>query len=353
MKILCDLHHEQLYESLRILFEDRLGWEMFRPIGVNWYTEGFWKVHDAIDTAQQYLAIGDSEPLDTHGRPVTESHGQGAWINRDAAPVTSGLYRVGKHKAITLERAKETPWDAVLSSMPVHFNLYENFRRQFCPKAYHIFQQGNMWSPPDGVRNMLNSTGVNPPPGVNHVRYHQEFSLTEFSPGPCKNPRSVLNLMHYQQPRYQQEFDLLASVLEPRGWKFTNHGAGNRDGSCPTPMLPQTIRDHGFLWHNKAGGEGYGYNMHTAMAIGRPILCHRSLYQGMTASQLMVDGTCIDMDTYGRRVPGVDVIALASDLGYWASRHTEIAEGCVKHFRSVVDFDAEFASIKDFMGRLQ
>lgn len=347
MKILCDLHHEGLYESLRLLFEVRLGWELYRPIGLDWYHEGFWLVHPHIDTANQYLAIGGAEPLDAHGRPVTQSHGESAWINRTAQDAGSGVYRAGKYKAITLAAAKEVKWDAIMSSMPVHFPMFERFRQEFCPKAPHIFQQGNMWAVPAGVKNHLNSTKVRPPEGTNHVYYHPEFDLREFSPSLSENPRSVINLCHCHQKNYQEEFFQLERLMKPLGWTFKDHGASNRDG--PVPDVAAALRQTGFLWHCKAGGEGYGFNLHNAAAMGRPILTHRSLYNGMTAEDQLVPGeSVVDMD--GR---SLESVAANLELIAKSDQYPRMYVLTVGNFRSVVNFDKEEQEIRRFLERLQ
>lgn len=47
MRVLADYHHHDLFESLAILFEDRLGWELYRPIGMEWFDEGYWNFERA------------------------------------------------------------------------------------------------------------------------------------------------------------------------------------------------------------------------------------------------------------------------------------------------------------------
>ena len=40
--ILADFHHGDLFESHRLVFVDRFGWELCRPIGLEWFQEGYW-----------------------------------------------------------------------------------------------------------------------------------------------------------------------------------------------------------------------------------------------------------------------------------------------------------------------
>lgn len=51
VRVLTDFHHSSLLRATNMLFQDRLGLSVFRPIGMEWFTEGFWAVNDQEDTA--------------------------------------------------------------------------------------------------------------------------------------------------------------------------------------------------------------------------------------------------------------------------------------------------------------
>lgn len=87
MKVLADHHHDDLYESLRILFEDRLGWELYRPIGTEWYTEGYWDVYNHPDTVTQYLGLQIGAEFQK--KEITEHM---TWMNRDNDGGNDGIY---------------------------------------------------------------------------------------------------------------------------------------------------------------------------------------------------------------------------------------------------------------------
>jgi len=63
MKVFAELHHQSLFTSLQFLFEKRLGYQLFRPIGEKWFREGYWKICEPygndIRTITQYLGIRD------------------------------------------------------------------------------------------------------------------------------------------------------------------------------------------------------------------------------------------------------------------------------------------------------
>jgi len=60
MKVFADLHHGDLFYSLQLLFEKRLKAELYRPVGIEWWKEGFWNVFNHPATAQQYLDFNSS-----------------------------------------------------------------------------------------------------------------------------------------------------------------------------------------------------------------------------------------------------------------------------------------------------
>ena len=352
-RVLVDRHHVDLFESLRLLFEERLGWDFYTQIGLEWYTEGYWHVFDHIATAEQYLSLD----LDSSGRRQTghrehaetmagpSSAGQACLVDEDCYVIHGGTWQPDSRpsKAVTLEQAKAMSFDVIVSSMPIHFELLERFRQQYQPGAKHILQMGNNWQVPPGCMNVLNSTAVPVPPGINHVSYHQEFSLKQFHPGPCAEPQSVANLMHYQ-PFEAAFFDIAARLPD---WRFTSYGAGNRDCGV-SGDISEAIRSHGFIWHVKPGGDGYGYNVHCSLACGRPLIVCYDWIKNTTAEQVCIPNeTCVVVDPPWN--PEVVMVQLQNALPRW-DKMSRMAE---QRFRDVVDFDAEFMQIKAFIERLQ
>lgn len=353
MKVLADLHHHDLYYSLQILFTKRLGWDLYRPIGMEWYHEGFWNVYPHINTAKQYLSDEFSIPLDIHGNPIDKDHSLSGWMNRYPDQVEDGIFEVRDfshpepihHKAITLPRFKDEKFDIIISSMPNHIACFDRLIKEYQPQAKHIFQAGNNWRPPKTVKNYLNSTTMPPPPGANHVRYHQEFNLNVFRPDVTPNPRSIMNLQHIMDPQAKPIFKQLRSHLTD--WDVKAYGAFNPDGALDRMKLPETLRQCGFLYHVKFSDEGYGYNLHNAAACGTPLVVSIPNQANFTAGALYIDGkTCIDVSC---RSPQ-DVAIMLNEA---ADNYEEWSENIYNHFKQVVDFDKEFEEIKKFLERLQ
>ncbi len=346
MRIISDMHHQFLFESLGILFEDRLGWDLFRPIGTDWYTEGYWAIFDAMATAEQFLGLRIGEALAAHH--AANPDGDDPFKNAGAAEIGAGLYEIPclefaprRQKAITLAAAKDTKWDFILSSTPQHFDCYERFRKSFCPSAKHIFQVGNPWQAPQGARNILNSTTVPMPSEINTVSYHQEFSLERFHPEPKGRRDTVASLLHYGD--LARFYEVEPMLMED--FTFLAHGAGNRDRSVPESIFERYLREEiGFLWHSKRD-DGYGFNLHTAAACGKPIITCATALAHQRAGPLLVTGeTCLNLDTMTNN-------DIAANLIRWKRDYEFHSEAVVKRFHEIVDFDAEFLEIQKFLER--
>lgn len=152
-------------------------------------------------------------------------------------------------------------------------------------------------------------------------------------------------MLHYNGHHYRNDFFTLAAQLP--SWTFKEYGAGNRDEAVQPGHMPQAIRDSGFIWHIKNGGDGYGYNIHHATACGRPVIYRGCIVNGQTAGDVlehMVTG--IDLDR-------VDPHRLPEILEDWARWHDVKSEGVYRRFKQVIDFNNEFEQIKLFLDRLQ
>ncbi len=338
MKVLCDYHHADLFESLRMLFEDRLKCDFYRQIGPEWHAAGFWDIYDHPDTISQYLGrngfLEGNRALILLKEIILEPDANGTCI-------VPGIKHLKKHNCITLQAFKNTRFDIIISSTPAHFAKFEILRKTYQPHAKHIFQMGNMWPIPHSASNILNSTTVTPHRSLNHVRYHQEFDLNIFKPKSINNFRTILNMQHYMS----EPASFRALEAELPQWQFKEHGAGNRHG--PAEDVAEVMRETAFLYHVKHGGEGYGYNIHHAYACGKPVITKRSLFSGMTAAPLLISGeTCIDIDN--KSISEVKNMLLNA-----ADNYQRLSDRAYEHFKSIVNFDAEFENIKTFISNLR
>jgi hypothetical protein len=178
MRVLVDYHHHDLWESLELLFTDRFGWELLRPIGMDWFEQGYWnherKWHgDAI--ARQYLEPWGSDVSDLDGR-----------LSR----LDTSHNRV--QKLVTLEQARELRPDIVISTLAHNHEGLARFAAEV--GATFGLQIGNVRF---GAQDMAEDrwdladfglvSGVMPlTPPKPHVTYHQEFAVPEYEPPPWR-----------------------------------------------------------------------------------------------------------------------------------------------------------------------
>ena len=292
-----------------MLFEDRLGGELFRPIGMEWFDRGYWGYpHHARETAAQFLG--------------TEAY---------------------KHPGITLAdfMFEAAGFDIILASTPESFyafrRLAEDCKTHGAGPAI-VFQSGNDWQLPP-CRYLLNSTTLHAPPGCHAVTYHQEFSLTDYyKPSAAEKPgRVISSFMHYNpRPDY-----FYALEREMPDWIFREYGAGGRDGQPAD--LAWAMRATRYLFHMKPV-EAYGYNTFYAAACGVPIFMRVRQNQHQKIGEVLRAGeTCLDLDDYVS--PG----HLADAIRLFDARHEEHSRAMHEAFREHVNFDAEEAKIRAWL----
>lgn len=349
MRVLADLHHGDLYYSLQLLFEKRLGWELYRPIGLDWYHEGYWHVYPHIDTAKQFL---DTEtnvvPVDVHGKPLDER----TWINKTYT-INDGIYYVmdptkGKiNRGITLDRFKDMEFDILISSIPSHIEPFNRLINLYQPKAKHIFQIGNSWTLNQNVSNIMAS--CSDPGNVisdkNVVFYHQEFDLDTYNyTGPSDNPRSISSFIHYMRNASLLDHTVRAQLPD---WTIKLYGAGMpNDSICKSTDIAKAIRDAGFVWHYKPGGDGFGHCVHNAFAMGRPVITSWNDYRGKLAGDLLEDGvTYFDLDKGSIVERLLDVVE--------TNNYAKMSAACYDRFKQVVDYDQEEQQIREFLNNLR
>jgi hypothetical protein len=348
MKVFTDMHHGELFYSLQLLFEGRLGWELYRPIGIEWYNEGFWNIFPHPGTAQQFLATDQAvnPPRGMEGKPFPEH----SCFNRDYT-YDDGIYYVKNptkdkvHAAITLEKFKDTNFDIIISSIPQHIGPFNRLISDYQPGAKHIFQVGNAWGQQPGVRNILASTAPFPTPSdINIVFYHQEFDLNWFSYEPPTTQSTVHSYIHWMQRK--DLMDQYASLLP--GWTFRAFGAGMDEDIAKTQDVAQKMKESAFTWHYKPEGDGYGHGVFSSYACGRPAIIWKPFYNGKLAEALLIDNqTCIDISKYTPQ-QGAEVIRRFSVPG----EHRKMCESAHNRFHEVVNFDEQEQLIRTFLRKL-
>jgi len=352
MKVFIDLHHFDLFYSFQQLFEKRLGWEVYRPIGYEWINQG-WNISTYDIVRKGYLSISSGEIEEELSHYTEFSNPEWARFAIEILRVgkiwnqTGGVYLIRDtsknilQKGITVDEFKKTKFDIIISSVPHHFQPFEELRRKYQPGAKHIFQAGNNWPLTSGVKNLMCSSPVNGAP-ANTVIYHQEFDLDVFRYNKDeKIDPEIISWVHF--PESERLMKEVAAECSSLSFYFRGNMLGpKKDIVIKTRELAEHIKRSTFTWAIKPGGEGYGHIIHNSFACGTPIILSLKDYKGTCAIDLLEDKvTCIDIDN-----KSVKEIAAAIIRGIPRQQVFD-------RFKQVVDFDKEFLNIKKFLENLQ
>lgn len=312
MIIFSDYHHGGLYNSLKLLSK-RLGADIYRPIGREWFEQGYFKIAEPYgnhpDTITQYLSTEPYESVPFYCNPNAE---------QESYP---GLYRISdpahnsEDYAITLDAFKQIKVDVIIVSYPWHLESWIGLRNYFQPHAKIVLQVGNNgWTRFfDQAKNILSSarhqSGTYIPKNLNYVEYHQEFSTRLFSPhdkkwGPGEQPyvASFVNCLpesekfdrlKYLLGNFRSEFpDAIGNYF--RWWAF---GAACPDGTITgIDEIARIMRSARFGYHNKPGGDGYGHVLHNWFACGIPLIGYPEQYAGTLGEDLFDVTTSVKPD---------------------------------------------------------
>lgn len=347
MKIFADLHHSGLFYSLHLLLEKRLGHELYRPLGMNWFTEGFWDIAKPYGnneaTAKQYLEF-NSVPED--GTPPLN--------NADTSGRKTPWQVWDKEheywqKIIGLEEFKNTKIDVIIASIPDHAVTYKILRDMYQPQAKLIFQMGNMFNEISNlvsegyVTNLMASTIPFETP-ANHVFYYQEQPLPEYVP---TSPMlmQISSFVHLLPERELYEEYKKALV----DFEFRAYGAGCPDGWMNgIKNVYKQMQNSAAIWHVKPGGDGYGWNWHSAFICARPIITRYSDYKDKLGGLLFEDlVTGIDLD---RRTAHENQQVIRKAL---VEFDPKMGDNALKKFQSLVNYEAEATKVKLFLEDLK
>ena len=336
MNIFADYHHGDLYYSFHLLFEKRLGHNLFRPIGMDWLYEGYWKIGDPYPgdvTAMQYLRTeGYTSELPTNAEYYIE----------DDVYYTYQPSQDFYHKAVTFETFKKMNFDIIISSIPAHDDAYANLLKKYQPQAKHISQMGNMWTR-NHVKNVMCSfpqSRINVQPDQNVVFYNQEFDLNVFKYVPPSDTKRITSFVHLlPKPELFYKYKTHLSNFE-----FKAYGVGTPDGCLSShPDIANAMINSTFGWHVKPGGDGYGHVLHDWLACGRPIITHFSDYRHYS-NLLIPRETCINLEanTFERNI---EIIKECSE----PSVHKRMCETTYKVFKENVNFNSDAEKVKAFL----
>lgn len=347
MNVLADFHHAGLYASLHYLFEDRLGYNLYRPIGLEWFEQGYWKIAEPylnnMATIRQFLAK-DSVPSDG-SQPLNQTDSVENGIHKiwDAA---HGYYQ----KAIELETFKQMDFDIVIATVPDHIAAYKKLITDTGSKAKLVFQLGNIgWHnsiPWQLIDNVMASVKPFPvPSGKNTIFYKQEFDLNVFKPSNSA-PEQLITSFVNCLPQGNKFYELEKALPE---YKFEAHGITCRDGICQsTQEIANLMGRSSFGYHFKPQGDGFGHVLHNWFAIGRPILVGCDDYKDKLAGGLLEDMvTCIDI-SHRNAQEAADIVRRVVN----GPDYERMCTAVKNRFKMRVNFEEDAYKVKQFIDAL-
>ena len=338
-----------------------------RPIGLEWFEKGYWKINNQRDTAEQFLGFQSvptdgtvplNDVVEIFGRKTGETYAgmEGVPSVDDMVYMCQDFYNEKPNKAIRLETFFKLPIDIVIASIPEHLQPFRKLCDEHPKKPKLLYQVGNQWNvnPWDVVMDgIMASSEIQLVPGVPFVKYHQEFDREIFRPAVTvskgeyfyenKNIYSFVNVFE-QWPDYWQFFQMVEQAMPQ--WSFKAYGGQCRDGNMTgSKALADKMREARFIWHTKKDGDGYGHILHNAFAVGKPVITYRSDYCGKLGDRLLLDEkTALFLD-------GLSLDGIVQKIVYYSEeeRYRKMCKAVEQQFTEVVDFDRDQMYIEKFL----
>jgi hypothetical protein len=348
--VFCDLHHGDLYYSMHLLFEERLKMNLYRPIGLEWFQRGFWKIAEpygnAADTIDQFLgtpkATWDSakEPTQRYGEVELRDD-----VYYIPAKIGSEQYI---QKAITLDKFLKMDFGFIVASYLGHDQTYAELTEKYKPKAVYVRQIGNIAEIPHFCRNVMLAMNTPMPSGVTWMKYFPELHK-DYCYAPPANHNVVKSFI--AAPLAEPDLPLFYEYERSlSNYIFRMHGILGRDGVISGDLMPQVIKDAAFVWHVKHTGCA-GFVGRQALACGRPCIIkkHYGIDARDLTPELFEDGVnCIDLDQ-GTTAQNIERIKQYSE----PERHRRMCMATAEKFGRDVNYAADAERIKSWLSSLE
>lgn len=394
LRCLADFHHTDLYRGFQMLFEQRLGYELYRPCGPEWYPRFYWHPieGEALGNLMPYAQFDPA--IHKSVLPEKEEQSEGVlWKN-----FRNGLNDGVLFRWMTLDQAKDL--DLIVCTIARNESRFHDLKNYLGLKCPIVRYTGNTMESlnldhfdiflpayyPDYEQYV--KTGKKP-----GILYHPEFDETLYNYTPVtqnyEGPngevwnhailRGFLNFMwHHRESGGMFEYwNRYAGYGSEVGAKAFMHGVGTppegldleinmpmdlalekvgrldlqdrskwpdlrwHRGEAPNhPVLAGLMKMCNMVIHPKWLAEGYGFVIHQLASVGRPAIVPRH-YETLSAKLFMQHReTCIFMSG--------DESTCKTDL-HWAlepENNARMSETLHKRFKENVNFEDEAARIE-------
>ena len=342
MNILADFHHAGLYASFHYLFENRLGCDLYRPIGREWFERGYWKIAEPYGnypgTIDQFLQIRSVPEDGTIPLNDPIMGGEGIYCIEDKAHYYA-------QRAMTFDRFMEHDIDIIIASIPAHIPTYKQLIKKYKPNAKLVFHIGNigwgeMLSKFKAENIMASIKEIPIPEGKNMVFYRQEFDLEVFKPTSVRPKKIISSFVHPAQsvPIYWGDMVSHLPKYKCNDYQYSIQGTTN---------IADKMQQSKFGYHYKPGGDGFGHIIHNWLAVGKPVIVNLDDYKDKLTGELLIDGkTCIDLSIRSPKEVA-DIVREMPDKKY-----REMCQETIRTFNSTVDFKRDSERVKEFLNNL-
>jgi len=342
--VFCDFHHHSLLRSFVLLFENRFNWNVYRPIGMEWFYEGYWGYNNIEATAKQFLDIETTIIADkTPALNIVNSVDDCIYNVYDPGHVTT-------HKAILLNTFKEIKFDYIIASVPQNVDIFKDLIKKYQPNAKLIINFGNNWIEPEDGSNVMASVKGQGWGRANVVYYHQEFDTNLFKPIDefgFKKISTYINVL--QENKGWFDFLDIENYLLDKEIVLKSYGGQCRDGFFDgAEAVSKSVKENDFIFHVKHTGDGYGHALYNAYACGKPTIIRSSYYKDCLGEELFNDDNCIDLDKMDFDDAMNKIVDVINDIDQLKT----MSDNAYRAFTNAVNFEQDAEKVKNWLANL-
>jgi hypothetical protein len=347
MRVLVDFHHPDLYWSFILSMERRLGWEVYRMIGMEWYDRGYWEFEKfwAGDRfAKMFLPISRGEAPGDRTNPVRSP---------DIDMGTHWLRNDERHpgyqtKMVTMEQARAMGFDVVIATVPHNQQGFKRFAYEI--GARFALQVGNAehyidWDldPLVMISTTVDTTEVQSALRKKRaIRYDQEIDpCFSYSPVPKEGEVASFHI-DWNQQNLDLFFKVAADMPEQDFQSYGNLGLY----LTSTPAVADAMKKTRVIWHTKHVGDGWGHVIHGAMAIGRPLIGKKSYYKDRLADRCWTPSNSLIIDS----MPPAKVVRALRGLLAEPDILQRMGDASRAIWDDYIDYERDAAAIGNLLG---
>lgn len=327
MRALVDRHQADLFYAMQILLEDKLGIEVYAPVGHDWFDEGYWRFghqHLGRALADQFLGLD------------AKYEARGAyWATYDPAHPGREL------RCVTLSEFRAMGgWTHVVATVQDNQQGFKRLADEVGAK--YVYQIGNTRQECDWSLDPLTIVSSEVPISGRGVRIHQPFDHdTTFRFRDPAEAEPVISSFVNLMPRLD-EWPACADLLARLPFASAIYGIDGTDGNLhPVDEIAERMARSAFALHVKPTGDGFGHVLHNWAAVGRPLIGRGRYYAGQLGERFWRDGvTAVDIDLR----PPDETAALIREVWADRPRYAAMCRAIRAEF-DLIDWDAEARAV--------